>query len=65
VPPLSAVFSLEQVGEATYELQHNRHEGKIGILCAAPHEGLGVTNPELRQRIGEDRLSIFRRHDTE
>ena len=47
------------------EMHHNRHEGKIGILCAAQREGLGVTNPELRQRIGEERLSIFRRHDAE
>ena len=63
VPPLSAVFPLDQVGEATYEVHHNRHEGKIGILCAAEREGLGVTDPALRARVGEARLSIFRRHD--
>jgi len=63
VAPLSAVFALEETGEAAYEVHHNRHEGKIGILCAAPHEGLGVTNPELRARVGEERLTIFRRHD--
>ena len=62
VPPLSAVFSLEETGEAAYEVQQNRHEGKIGVLCVAPTEGLGVTNPELRALVGEDRLSIFRRH---
>ncbi|MGC1419797.1 MAG: crotonyl-CoA carboxylase/reductase [Acidimicrobiales bacterium] len=65
VPPLSAVFAMEQVGEATYQLHHNQHEGKIAVLCAAPREGLGVTDPELRRRIGEARLSIFRRHDKE
>jgi crotonyl-CoA reductase len=65
VPPLSAVFELDQVGEATRQLQLNQHEGKIAILCAAPHEGLGVTNPQLREHIGEERLSIFRRHDRE
>jgi crotonyl-CoA reductase len=65
VPPLSAVFGLEQVGEAAYEVHHNRHEGKIGILCVAPREGLGVTNPELRASVGERRLTIFRRHDRE
>jgi len=53
---------LEETGEAAYEVQQNRHEGKIGVLCVAPSEGLGVTNPELRARVGEDRLSIFRRH---
>ena len=63
VPPLSAVFPLEQVGEAAYEVHHNRHEGKIGVLCVAEREGLGVTNPELRAKVGEDRLSIFRRND--
>jgi crotonyl-CoA reductase len=62
VPPLSAVFALEQVGEAAYEVHHNRHEGKIAILCVAPREGLGVTNPGLRASVSEKRLSIFRRH---
>jgi len=62
VPPLSAVFTLEETGEAAYEVQQNRHEGKIGVLCVAPREGLGITNPELRALVGEDRLSIFRRH---
>src|SRR5580704_16061841 len=65
VPPLSAVFPLEETGVAAYELHHNRHEGKIGILCVAPEEGLGVTNPELRARVGEERLTIWRRHDHE
>ncbi len=65
VPPLSAVFPLEQTGEATYEMHHNRHEGKIGILCVAEREGLGVSDPETRARVGEKRLTIFRRHDRE
>jgi crotonyl-CoA reductase len=63
VPPLSAVFPLEETGEAAYQMHQNRHEGKIGILCAAPIEGLGVTNPELREKVGERRLTIFRRYD--
>ena len=63
VPPLSKVFPLEETGEAAYEVHHNRHEGKIGVLCAAPREGLGVTDPEKRALVGEDRLTIFRRHD--
>jgi len=63
VPPLSAVFPLIETGEAAYEVHHNRHEGKIGILCAAPKVGLGITDPDLRARVGEDRLTIYRRHD--
>ncbi len=65
VPPLSAVFPMERVGEATYEMHHNRHEGKIGVLCAAEREGLGVRDPERRAAVGEARLTIFRRHDRE
>jgi crotonyl-CoA reductase len=62
VPPISAVFPLEQAAEATFEMHHNRHEGKIGVLCLASEPGLGVTDPQLRERVGEDRLTIFRRY---
>ncbi len=61
VPPLSAVFDLTDAGEATYEVQHNRHEGKIGVRCLAPEDGLGIDDPELRARVGEDRITLFRR----
>ncbi len=60
VPTLSAVYPLEQVGEATREVQLNRHVGKIGVLCLAEREGLGVEDPELRASIGEERLRLFR-----
>jgi crotonyl-CoA reductase len=63
VPPLSAVFDLEHVGEATYQVQRNLHEGKIGVLCLTPAEGLGIDDPELREKVGEDRITLFRRHD--
>jgi len=61
VPPLSAVFPLERTGDAAYEVHHNRHEGKIGVLCLAPHGGLGVSDPAKRVLVGEDRLRVFRR----
>jgi crotonyl-CoA reductase len=60
VPALSAVFRLEQVGDAAREVQLNRHVGKIGVLCLAEREGLGVEDPELRASIGEQRLQLFR-----
>jgi crotonyl-CoA reductase len=60
VPTLSKVYRLEQVGEAAREVQLNRHTGKIGVLCLAEREGLGVADPELRASIGEDRLRLFR-----
>ncbi|HEY7947570.1 MAG TPA: crotonyl-CoA carboxylase/reductase [Acidimicrobiales bacterium] len=62
VPPLSAVYPLENVGEAAYQVHRNLHEGKIGVLCLAPSEGLGIDDPELRARVGEDRITVFRRH---
>ena len=63
LPPLSAVFDLDHVGEAAYQVHHNLHEGKIGVLCLAPSEGLGIDDPEARARIGEDRITLFRRSE--
>ncbi len=62
LPALSAVYPLEQVGEATLQVHRNLHEGKIGVLCLAPSEGLGIEDPELRARVGEERLTAYRRH---
>jgi crotonyl-CoA reductase len=59
-PVLSQVFPLEGTGEAAYQVHHNMHEGKIGVLCLAPTEGLGVTDVELREQLGSD-LHRFRR----
>ena len=60
VPALSKVFALEQVGEAAREVQLNRHVGKVGVLCLAEREGLGIEDPALRASIGEERLTLFR-----
>jgi crotonyl-CoA reductase len=59
VPVLSATYPLDEVGEALRLVQLNRHTGKVGVLCLAPGYGLGVTDPATRQRIGEDRLTMF------
>ena len=59
-PVMSQVFDLEQTGEAAYQMHHNMHEGKIGVLCLAPEAGQGVTDPELRAKVG-DKLNLFRR----
>lgn len=60
-PVLSQVFTLENTGEAAYQVHHNLHEGKIGVLCLATHEGMGIDNPELRDKIGEKKITLFRR----
>lgn len=49
-PTLSKVYSLKEVGQAAYEVHANLHQGKVGILCAAPREGLGVRDHELRDQ---------------
>ncbi|HEX3090864.1 MAG TPA: crotonyl-CoA carboxylase/reductase, partial [Ilumatobacteraceae bacterium] len=59
-PVLSQVFPLEGTGEAAYRVHHNMHEGKIGVLCLAPTEGLGVTDTEFREELGP-KLHRFRR----
>jgi crotonyl-CoA reductase len=64
VPILSATYGLDDVGEAANQVHHNKHEGKIGVRCLAPEDGLGVDDPELREQVGEDRLTLFRRHAT-
>ncbi|MEX2628113.1 MAG: crotonyl-CoA carboxylase/reductase [Ilumatobacteraceae bacterium] len=61
-PLLSEVYPLTDVGAATRAVHHNEAEGKIGVLCLAPTEGLGIDDADKRQRIGEDRITTFRRH---
>ncbi|MEV4414930.1 crotonyl-CoA carboxylase/reductase [Catellatospora sp. NPDC049609] len=49
-PTLSKTFSLEQTGQAAYEVHRNAHQGKVGVLCLAPAEGLGVRDAAKRAR---------------
>ena len=58
-PLLSAVYPLDEVGEAARTIHRNEHEGKIGVLCLAPGEGLGVRDAEMRSR-HEDAINRFR-----
>ncbi|MFI1996281.1 crotonyl-CoA carboxylase/reductase [Actinoplanes sp. NPDC020271] len=64
VPILTDVFPLAETGEALRLVQTNRHVGKVGVLALAPEEGTGVTDPELRARIGEDRITTWRSYAT-
>jgi len=51
-PVLFAEYPLDEVGEAARLVQTNQHVGKVGVRCMAPRSGMGVTDPELRQRLG-------------
>jgi crotonyl-CoA reductase len=58
-PTLSKTYPMEQVGQAAYEVHRNAHQGKVGVLCLAPEEGLGVRDPEKRAKHAEA-INIFR-----
>jgi crotonyl-CoA reductase len=60
-PLLSKVYSLEETGAAALAVHKNEIEGKAGVLCLAPEEGLGIDDPELREKVGEDKITLFRR----
>ena len=47
-PTLSRTYPLDEVGQAALDVHQNAHQGKVGVLCLAPEEGLGVRNEELR-----------------
>ncbi len=59
-PLLTKSYDLTEVGAAALAVHHNEVEGKLGVLCLAPSEGLGIDDPEKRDRIGEDKITIFR-----
>jgi crotonyl-CoA reductase len=49
-PTLSRVYPLAETGQAAYDVHRNLHQGKVGVLCLSPEEGLGVSDPELRAK---------------
>jgi crotonyl-CoA reductase len=58
-PLLSETYPLAETGEAAYQVHHNRQIGKIGVLCLAPEEGLGVRDEAGRGRhIGQ--INLYR-----
>ncbi len=60
-PTLSRTYPLAETGQAAYDVHRNAHQGKVGVLCLASEEGLGVRDPELRATHEEE---IHRFRDT-
>jgi len=58
-PTLSKTFTLEETGQAAYEVHRNAHQGKVGVLCLAPESGLGVRDQAKRARF-EPQINRFR-----
>jgi crotonyl-CoA reductase len=49
-PTLSKTYPLAETGQAAHDVHRNVHQGKVGVRCLAPEEGLGVRDHELRAR---------------
>jgi crotonyl-CoA reductase len=49
-PTLSRTYPLAETGQAACDVHANLHQGKVGVLCLAPQEGLGVRDHEMRAR---------------
>jgi len=58
-PTVSRVYTLEETGQATYDVHRNLHQGKVAVLCLAPQEGLGVRDEHLRAE-HLDQINRFR-----
>ncbi len=58
-PTLSRTYPLEDVGQAALDVHQNAHQGKVGVLCLSPEQGLGVRNHELRAQ-HETAINRFR-----
>ncbi len=60
-PTLSKTYPLAETGSAVLAVHRNEHQGKVGVLCLAPQEGLGV-RPEAQDFRARhlDRINRFR-----
>jgi crotonyl-CoA reductase len=61
-PALSKTVALDDVAQAAHELDANAHVGKVGVMCLAAEEGLGIEDPELREQIGAEKIETFRKY---
>ena len=50
-PALTETYPLTATAEAARLVQNNDHLGKVGVLSLAPAPGLGVSDPERRERL--------------
>ena len=58
-PTLSRTYRMEETGQAALDVHRNAHQGKVGVLCLAPEEGLGVRD-EMTRQAHLDRITLFR-----
>ena len=58
-PTLSKAYPMTETGQAAYDVHRNAHQGKVGVLCLAPAEGLGVRDAAMRAK-HVDAINRFR-----
>ena len=58
-PTLSKAYPMAETGQAAYDVHRNAHQGKVGVLCLAPAEGLGVRDTAMREKFA-DAINRFR-----
>jgi crotonyl-CoA reductase len=58
-PTVSKTYALQDTGQAALDVHRNAHQGKVGVLCLAPEEGLGVRDHEMRA-LHIDKINRFR-----
>jgi crotonyl-CoA reductase len=58
-PTLSKTYPLALASQAALDVYRNTHQGKVGVLCLAPQDGLGVLDPALRE-LHYDAIMRFR-----
>ena len=59
-PTLSNTYPLADTGQAAYDVHKNLHQGKVGVLCLAPEEGLGV-HPGAGQELRDKHIDAINR----
>jgi len=57
-PVMSRVYPLVRVADAACAVRANEHLGKVGMLCLAPREGLGIRDERTRERL-LDQITLF------
>ena len=62
-PVMSEVYTLDDVGEAALKTSTTTRPRASSACCAwPPRAGSVITDPEKRERIGEDKITLFQRH---
>jgi crotonyl-CoA reductase len=62
-PIMSRAYPLDRIADAACAVRANEHHGKVGVLCLAPREGLGIRDERKRER-HLDQITLFQQAST-